>query len=119
VHHRRHWPGGAAGVVVLARFPDGDYRIEIGLDPRFRRGQALAKARSATSAVGSGRRSYDQQPWLISLSAVPQARCARNPRRCQVLLTDRPECLARALLDGKCGSSPLSAQIERFRVDLQ
>src|ERR1700732_745558 len=35
--------------------------------------QALAKARSATSAVGSGRRSYHQQPWLSSLSAVPQA----------------------------------------------
>jgi hypothetical protein len=28
-----------------------NYRIEIGLDPRFCRGQALAKARSATSAV--------------------------------------------------------------------
>jgi hypothetical protein len=51
---------------------------------------------------GSGRRSYRQQPWLSSLSAVPQARCVRNPRRCQVLLTDRPECRAcvraRALL---------------------
>jgi hypothetical protein len=33
---------------------------------------------------GSGSRSYRQQPWLSSLSAVPQARCARNPRRCQV-----------------------------------
>jgi hypothetical protein len=42
---------GFCGWLVLARFSGGDYRIEIGLDPRFRRGQALAKARSATSAV--------------------------------------------------------------------
>jgi len=60
---------------------------------------------------GSGRRSYRQQPWLSSLS-VPQAPCARNPRRCQVLLTDRPEC-ARARWTAIPYPGPLSGKRPR------
>jgi hypothetical protein len=60
------------------------------------RGPGSGESQIGDIGRGSGRRSYHQQPWLSSLSAVPQARCARNPRRCQVLLTDRPECLAAA-----------------------
>jgi len=62
-------------------------------EPRFRRRSTcgtVIKAIRDSSSSPADRRS-DRQPWLSSLSAVPQARCARNPRRCQVLLTDRPE----------------------------
>src|SRR6266853_6156661 len=64
--------------------------------PPVKPGPGSGESQVGDIGRGSGRRSYRQQPWLSSLSAVPQARCARNPRRCQVLLTDRPECLARA-----------------------
>jgi hypothetical protein len=76
--------------------------------PLSSQGQALAKARSATSAVDPDGERYRQQPWLSSLSAVPQARCARNPR----LLTDRPECLARACAPPADAASLTQALIE-------
>ena len=61
------------------------------MGPLFKPGAGSGESQIGDIGRGSGRRSYHQQPWLSSLSAVPQARCARNPRRCQVLLTDRPE----------------------------
>jgi hypothetical protein len=63
--------------------------------PPVKPGAGSGESQIGDIGRGSGRRSYRQQPWLSSLSAVPQARCARNPRRCQVLLTDRPECRGR------------------------
>jgi hypothetical protein len=92
------------GAVNFDALPDISFevRVPLCLPPCSSQGQALAKARSATSAVDPDREGYHQQPWLSSLSAVPQARCARNPRRCQVLLTDRPECLARACAPARC-----------------
>jgi hypothetical protein len=96
---------GLPGKLFIEGFQDG---LRAELPHRDRpRPPLLPGAGSGESQIGdigrgSGRRSYHQQPWLSSLSGVPQARCARNPRRCQV----RPECLARvrarALLDGKC-----------------
>jgi hypothetical protein len=53
--------------------------VEIGLDPRFRRGQALAKARSATSAVDP-----DGEATISSHGSAPFRRypklAVRDPR---------------------------------------
>ena len=54
------------------------------MGPLFKPGAGSGESQIGDIGRGSGRRSYHQQPWLSSLSAVPQARCARNPRRCQV-----------------------------------
>jgi hypothetical protein len=79
--------------------------------PPVKPGPGSGESQIGDIGRGSGRRSYRQQPWLSSLS-VPQAPCARNPRRCQVLLTDRPEC-ARARWTAIPYPGPLSGKRPR------
>jgi hypothetical protein len=67
-------------------FPDISFEVRVPLVPAplSSQGQVLAKARSATPAVdpdGEATVSSHGSARLRSLSAVPQARCARNPRR--------------------------------------
>jgi hypothetical protein len=68
-------------LVVLARFPDGDYRIEIARPP-LPPGAGSGESQIGDIGRGSGRTSYHQQPWLSSLSAVPKlALSGKRPRR--------------------------------------
>jgi hypothetical protein len=90
--------------------------------PPVKPGAGAGESQFGDIGRGSGRRSYRQQPWLSSLSAVPQARCVWNPRRCQVLLTDRPECQGRSeesccSIDNAFASKSSLSRITPLRFD--